>query len=101
MAAFTAAITSSNRLGVVRLNRSISIFLIISKPAWLSPMAKRHGLNPVTVQSDWTTNHYNPTEQLVMLRVPGAKSLSSLSCCRGFLNRLCGGTDDIDDQVGV
>src|ERR1700675_2500221 len=30
MAAFTPAITSSNRLEVVRLNRSISIFLIIS-----------------------------------------------------------------------
>jgi hypothetical protein len=30
MAAFTPAITSSNRLEVIRLNRSISIFLIIS-----------------------------------------------------------------------
>ena len=30
MAAFTLAITSSNRLEVVRLNRSISIFVIIS-----------------------------------------------------------------------
>jgi hypothetical protein len=26
-------------------------------------MAKRLGLNPVTVQPDWTTNHHNPTEQ--------------------------------------
>jgi hypothetical protein len=30
MVAFTSAITSSNRLEVVKLNRSISIFLIIS-----------------------------------------------------------------------
>jgi hypothetical protein len=30
MAACTPAITSSNRLEVVRLNRSISIFLVIS-----------------------------------------------------------------------
>src|SRR5437667_5842339 len=39
-----------------------------------SPMAKRHGLSPVTVQPNWTTNHHNPTEQLLRLRAPRTKS---------------------------
>jgi hypothetical protein len=39
-------------------------FFIISKSPSAFPMTKRHGLNPVTVQPDWTANHHNPTEQL-------------------------------------
>src|SRR6267143_5055467 len=49
---YVVAIGRSNDIEEVRLNRSISIFFIISKsPSWPSPMAKRHGLNPVTVRT--------------------------------------------------
>src|SRR5580698_3788102 len=97
MAAFTLATTSSNGLEVVRLKRSTSTFLSISKLFSGLAQCTKHGLKRITVQPDLTTIHHNRTEQLLRLMAPGEKCLVTLRCCRGGLNGFRCGANHVDD----
>jgi hypothetical protein len=65
MAAFTPAITSSNCLEVVRLNRSISIFLVISN-LFTSSRALTELHNSISPAADANT----------VLRIPATTEIS-------------------------
>ena len=73
MAAFTPAITSSNCLEVVRLNRSISIFLVISN-LFMSSYALRelhNGIIPALLRP-FSTAPFSASDNAVLAECEGA-----------------------------